>query len=105
MPIFDQQLLHRAWLHSHEEDSGDSMVFRPESHHFPPSRGRYGFVLKPGGAMTASGPCGTDVPTAREGGSWTLQERNLLLQAAGEGSRRFTIEQLDEDKLVVRQET
>ncbi|MBN9660377.1 MAG: hypothetical protein J0H49_19465 [Acidobacteria bacterium] len=79
------------------------MVFRPQSHQFPPSRGRYGFVLQPGGVMTATGPSTGDAPSASEGGSWSLRERELLLQGLGEQQRRYTIEEVSRDKLVLRQ--
>src|SRR5690606_14576546 len=35
----------KTWLHSHEEDQGDIITYRPNTFDFPPSRGRTGFAL------------------------------------------------------------
>lgn len=37
------ELLQKTWLHSHEEDQGDIITYRPNTYDFPPSRGRTGF--------------------------------------------------------------
>ncbi|WP_321471227.1 hypothetical protein [uncultured Paludibaculum sp.] len=100
----DPSALLRTWLHAHEEDSGDDMVFRSESHKFPPSRGRYGFALKPEGLMTGMGPSARDVPESHEGGRWTLDERGtLLLEEPGGVRRRFQVVELGADRLVLRE--
>lgn len=78
------------------------MVFRPESHPFPPSRGRYGFVLEADGVMTSRGPSAGDAPSANSGGRWSLREKDLLLQAPGEDLQRYAIEEVSKDKLVLR---
>lgn len=78
------------------------MVFRPESHPFPPSRGRYGFVLKAGGVMTSRGPSAGDAPSAKGGGCWSLRKKDLLLQAPGEDRQHYKIEELSKNKLVLR---
>ncbi len=93
----------QGWIHSHEEDSGETMVFRPESHPFPPSRGRYGFTLKPGGVMTGSGPSAADVPLSNNIGSWSVSVEDLFLKGSGEGRRHYKIEAVSKDKLVLRQ--
>ena len=43
--------LQRTWLHAHEEDHGDTVVFRPNTYAFPPSRGRTGFKVESGGTL------------------------------------------------------
>jgi hypothetical protein len=45
------QLVDKTWLHSYEEDAGDTVVFRPNTYDFPPSRGRTGFMLEAGGVI------------------------------------------------------
>jgi hypothetical protein len=45
------QLVDKTWLHSYEEDAGDTIVFRPNTYDFPPSRGRTGFMLEAGGVI------------------------------------------------------
>jgi len=44
-----ERIVRRCWVHSHEEDSDEEMVFRPAAYEFPPSRGRRSFELKPDG--------------------------------------------------------
>jgi hypothetical protein len=46
------------WLHSHEEDSGSTRVYRPASYDFPVSRGRTAVELRPDGTYIEydSGP-------------------------------------------------
>ncbi|MCJ8165144.1 hypothetical protein MKJ04_09850 [Pontibacter sp. E15-1] len=44
-------LVNKTWLHSFEEDSGDTVVYRPNTFDFPPSRGRTGFTLESGGVI------------------------------------------------------
>jgi hypothetical protein len=65
----DPNLLHRRWLHSREEDTGDEMVFRPESYDFPPARGRTGFELSPDGSVLDLGVGPTDRPEVTAGTS------------------------------------
>ena len=43
----ERALLHRHWVHSHEEDTATETVYRPAGFPFPPSLGRTGFDLKP----------------------------------------------------------
>lgn len=47
----ESQLLQKTWLHSYEEDEGDTLAFRPNTYDFPPSRGRTGFMLEKGGTI------------------------------------------------------
>lgn len=102
MVAIDKTFLLQGWLHSHEEDSGELMVFRPDSHSFPPSRGRYGFVLKAGGVMASRGPSAGDASSEKGGGSWSLRDSDLLLEAPGENRQHYTIEEVCKDKLVLR---
>lgn len=93
----------QTWLHAHEEDSGGSMVFRPSSHSFPPSRGRYGFSLAAGGRLTALGPSARDVPVESPGGHWALDDdATLTLLEAGSAPRRFQVEESSAARLILR---
>ncbi len=65
------------WVHSHEEDSGDEMVFRPADYAFPPSRGREAIELHPDGSYTGSVPGPVDKPEATEG-EWSLEDGGRL---------------------------
>ena len=86
----------RHWMHSHEEDTDDQMVFRPASYRFPPARGRTGFDLKAGGSLVEHGIGPTDRRTQSEG-RWKLDGMTLRI-----GARAMTIVSLDRDRLVVR---
>lgn len=44
-------LLEKTWLHSHEEDKNDTLVYRPNSFDFPPARGRTGFKMDADGTF------------------------------------------------------
>ena len=39
--------LEGTWLQSREESSGDTLVYRPNTYDFPPTRGRTGFRMAP----------------------------------------------------------
>jgi hypothetical protein len=95
------ELLHRAWLHSHEEDSKGRMVFRPSTYAFPPSRGRTGFDLRPDGTLLETGIGPTDRRT-QSAGKWTLEGSTLRLHDRGERSEQaLSIAELGPDRLVV----
>jgi hypothetical protein len=102
MPGLDRDLLHRRWVHSHEEDSEDEMVFRPADFDFPRSRGRLSFELQPGGTLLERRPGPTDRPV-EGGGTWELEGGEVLvLRPAGQPEERRPIEALEPDRLVVR---
>lgn len=44
-----------VWLHSHEEDTDSTMVYRPRGYAFPPSRGRDALELRPDGTCIEHG--------------------------------------------------
>jgi hypothetical protein len=70
--------LQGTWLHSREEDHGDTMVYRPNTYSFPPSRGRTGFAIGPFGRFTQYDIAPTD-GLAGQPGTWTLLDGNRLL--------------------------
>ena len=43
--------LQQHWAHSYEEDTQDTLVYRPSDYQFPPARGRLGFEFLPAGAF------------------------------------------------------
>lgn len=98
----DREALQRRWIHAHEEDTADAMVFRPDGYAFPPSRGRLGFELRPDGGYveTAIGP--TDRPE-EVSGTWTLEDDTIVVtrNAAGEPERRMRIASAAPDRLAV----
>jgi lipocalin-like protein len=102
MTDVDPEILHRRWVHSHEEDTGADQVFRPASYSFPPSRGRSAFDLHPDGSYGDSGPGPTDKPEQRGDGTWKLEGDKLELHAGDGTTRVLKIESASPDRLVVR---
>ncbi|WP_242923013.1 hypothetical protein [Pontibacter liquoris] len=70
-------LMDRIWLHSFEEDQGDTSVYRPNTYDFPPSRGRTGFSLEPGGLVKRYEIAPTDGLEEHEG-TWQLKGKHLV---------------------------
>jgi hypothetical protein len=83
LPRIDHEALHGRWMHSHEEDAGEEMVFRPAGHPFPPARGRSGFELRPDGSAVESFPGPTDVPEQRPA-RWSLEGDRLRIAGGDE---------------------
>ena len=103
MPV-SEDLLAKRWLHAHEEDTTDMMVYRPATHGLPPSRGRTGFELRPDHTLIQIGIAPTDAPTESEG-SWRLQEDDALVFSFGPDRTReriLKIKSAENDRLVVQ---
>ena len=92
----------RRWLHSHEEDTGAEMVFRPATHVFPPSRGRVGFDLRADGSYTDIGIAPADGMIEADG-RWSLEgdELTLTRDAHPNERRRFRVILCSNERLVV----
>ena len=97
----DVSSLAQAWVHSHEEDTATTTVYRPAKFHFPPSRGRTGFDLQLGGVLAARKPGPTD-QTETVAGAWKLTEDRLELAPRGQGTQNLRIESVAPDRLVVK---
>jgi hypothetical protein len=90
------------WVHSHEEDTTEEMVFRPVDHELPPSRGRTSFELRPDGTYVESAPGPVDVPVETSG-HWSLEGDRLILEAEGEQpGHAWRISSAERDRLTVR---
>ena len=92
----------RRWMHSHEEDTADEIVYRPATFDFPPSRGRAGFELRGDGSYLDLGTGPADGPQQAEG-EWQLADDVLTLacDAAPGGPRRLRVIACHDDRLVV----
>ena len=100
--------IQQSWIHSHEEDTANEMVFRPADYDFPLSRGRDGFELKPNNKLVDLNIAAAD-GTEEEIGSWDLKNvgsENLTLQLNPDSSnpRKLQIKSINEDCLVVEKE-
>ena len=96
----DSSLLHKTWVHSHEEDADGLTVYRTPAFAFPPSRGRAVFTLRPDGGAETGHP-GADDRTSRSGGRWEL-EGDLLRLLTPERAEVMQIDRVGPDVLVVR---
>ena len=102
----DRRALAQKWVHSHEEDTANEMVFRPASYAFPRSRGRKSFQLAPGGKLVTS-DIGPDDRSVRGQGRWQLEASDkLALERAGPGARKSVMQilEVEPDKLVIKKE-
>jgi hypothetical protein len=99
---YRERLVGRRWVHSHEEDTDDELVFRPADHPFPPSRGRTSFELRPDGTYVESSPGPVDVPEESTG-SWSLDEDRLILGPEGDRpGHAWEITGAEADRLTVK---
>lgn len=67
------------WVHSHEEDSDNSKVFRLSSYEFPPSRGREKINLKEKGSLVYTPISSNDLPKSYNG-TWKVDKSELILE-------------------------
>jgi hypothetical protein len=74
---FDKNLLLRSWLHAHEEDAPDRVVFRPASYSLPPSRGRSGYTFFPDGHAIKISPGPADRPIQVRG-TWSMDDEGKI---------------------------
>ena len=79
--MIDPERLQGRWVHSHEEDTEDEIVYRAESsgYDFPRSRGREALELNPDGSYSGVVPGPTDKPEATPGGTWSVEGDKLVL--------------------------
>ena len=71
--------LQGRWIHSHEEDTDDVMVFRRPEHEFPRSRGRRSIDLRADGSYAERSPGPVDVPVETTG-KWRRAGERLELE-------------------------
>jgi hypothetical protein len=96
--------LHRRWIQSHEEDTDDEVVYRPESFPFPRSRGRFSFELKPDLSLIETGIAPTDGPLISHG-KWRLDSAGQLFfynESKSEPVRIMQIVSVNKDQLIIR---
>ena len=88
------------WVHSHEEDSEDKVVYRGADFDFAPARGRETFTLDPDGAAYIGRPGPTDRGETTPG-RWSLRGDTLTIET-GSWSASFVIESFDGTTLVMQ---
>ena len=79
--MIDPEQVQGRWVHSHEEDTDDELVYRSEAsgYDFPRSRGREALELHPDGSYGGVVPGPTDKPEASGGGAWSVDGDKLVL--------------------------
>jgi hypothetical protein len=97
--VIERERLAGRWVHSHEEDTDEEMVFRSadSGYAFPPSRGREALELHADGSYGGTVPGPVDKPEERSG-EWTLEEGNRLVL----GDRVLEVTSAEGDVLRVR---
>ena len=94
--------LEGTWLISREENSGDTLVYRPNTYAFPPSRGRTGFAIKPFGRFEQFDIAPTDGLAGRAG-TWTADGGTRLRIHLAEGTEPdYTLEIISLEKQVLK---
>lgn len=96
------QDLFQTWLHSHEEDTPEYRVYRPSSYPFPPSRGRTGFELRPGGQFARIDIAPTDGSRTVQGQWQALAPDQIRLSIPGSGTPPTTMSIVSCDKDTLR---
>lgn len=97
-------LLACRWIHSHEDDTSKTIVYRPGGYSFPPSRGRDGFQLHADGTLILSAPGPAD-RSREQAGEWELRDDEVLVftDSTGERSRELgQIITVDSRRLIIR---
>lgn len=101
-PVPSVSQLEGTWLVSHEENRGDTLVFRPNTYAFPPARGRTGFAIKPAGRFEQFDIAPTDGLLGRPG-TWTaLGPTRLRIHLTDGQEPDYTLEILSLEKRVLK---
>ena len=80
--------LYKTWLHSYEDETEEGIrVYRPNSFDFPPSRGRTGFTIEPGGKFVQYTIAPTD-GLVNIIGLWTMKDKNTLSLSFADGKQQ-----------------
>ena len=97
--------LEGTWLVSREENSADTLVYRPNTYAFPPSRGRTGFAIKPFGRFEQFDIAPTDGLAGRPG-TWVADGPTRLhihlTDDRGEPDYNLEIISLDKKQAVLK---
>jgi hypothetical protein len=100
----DENAVAGQWVHAHEEDTEDEMVFRPADRPLPPSRGRMSFELRRDGTYSERSPGPVDAPV-QAGGRWSLEGDRLILEGEGERpGHAWRIAAIEPGRLTVHKE-
>jgi hypothetical protein len=94
-------MLGRRWIHAHEDDDGNKIVYRTSGYDFPRTRqGRDTFTLNRGGIAVVGSPGPVDREESVEG-RWVLEGRTLRIETGSE-SRVYEIASVEEEVLILK---
>src|SRR5690349_14812311 len=100
----DENLLQRVWVHSHEEDTSNTRIFRPDTAKLPPSRGRTSYEFRQGGVVVKHAP-GPDDKRATNQGTWTMDANGCIaVRMSGVPDEVLCVDSLDCFKLAIKNE-
>ena len=101
MAAFDKNLFSGHWVHSFEEDNAEELIFRPDTFHFPRSRGRRSIDLKSTGKLLDASPGQADVPNSVSG-DWSIEDQSLVINYKDGTLERLQVKEVSPAKLVIR---
>lgn len=84
--------LQGTWLQSNEETRGDTLVYRPNTYKFPPSRGRTGFAIGPAGRFQQFDLAPTDGLQGHDGTWMAPDPAHLRIHLADKAAPDYTLE-------------
>lgn len=94
--------LYGEWIHSREEDTESTIVYRPANYHFPLTRvPRNTFLFEPSGKLISGEPSPSDSITVKHA-SWKLENNKINIYSGSKLLNSESIESLDKDKLVLK---
>lgn len=83
-----------VWMHAHEDEAGDRLVFRRAEAAPPPSRGRAMLTFKADGSVSGTRPGPDDRPVPVQG-QWTLDPDHRVRLDLGDRAALFDLEGAD----------
>ncbi len=93
--------LEGTWLASREENHGDTLVYRPNTYKFPPTRGRTGFAIKSFGRFEQFDIAPTDGLTGRPGTWSTAGGARLRIHLTDGQEPDYTLEIISLEKRIL----
>lgn len=93
--------LWNTWVHSYEDDTDSTKVFRTAGYEFPPARGRERFTLKEDGSFLYYGIAPNDGYAPPTKGSWSAKNENTVQARAGQDiSLTIYLQQLKNQEII-----
>ena len=99
---FNKNSLFGEWIHSHEEDTANEIVFRPSNYAFPLTRSaRNIYHFAPDGMLIKGEPTASDSINKIED-KWDLKSDEISMYEDGKLINKKVIASIDKNKLVLK---